>query len=104
MTGTEVTTDRPEIAARPPGPRGVPVPSARRWPVKARILRRSAVIALIAVVMLAVAAGGAADAAVVTAPASLNTVINNIRNWPVGQRLLPHACQPRSEPSGIMTM
>jgi len=42
------------------------------------------VIALIAVVLLAVAAGGAADAAVAAAPASLNTVINNIRNWLVG--------------------
>jgi len=42
------------------------------------------VIALVATVMLAIAAGGTADAAVTVAAASLNTVINNIRNWLAG--------------------
>ncbi len=41
-------------------------------------------IALIATVMLAIAAGVTADAAVTVAAASLNTVINNIRNWLAG--------------------
>jgi Type IV secretion system pilin len=51
--------------------------------VRARMLTRSAVIALIALV-LTVVAHGSADAAVLAAPASLNTVIDNIRNWLVG--------------------
>jgi hypothetical protein len=47
------------------------------------MLRRTAAVAGL-VMVLAVLACGTADAAVTAAPASLNTVIGNIRTWLVG--------------------